>query len=70
MNSEFEQKVIKEIDVWDLNDKVYKPDGYDRKTLPEPTAENMLIFMKKINELITVVNKLQRMNNSLVDALK
>lgn len=47
-----------------------KPDGYDRKTLPEPTAQNMLIYMNKINELVAVVNKLERMNKGLIDALK
>ncbi|MFA5234156.1 MAG: hypothetical protein WC390_07135 [Sulfurimonas sp.] len=62
MKNEIEQKEIKEINAWDLPDTVTKPDGYDRKTLPEPTAQNMLIYMNKINELIAVVNKLERMN--------
>lgn len=70
MNNEIEQKEIKEISTGDLPDTVMKPDGYDRKTLPEPTAENMLIYMNKINELVAVVNKLERMNKGLIDALK
>jgi hypothetical protein len=70
MNNEIEQKEIKEISTWDLPDKVMKPDGYDRKTLPEATAENMLIYMNKINELVAVVNKLERLNKGLLGALK
>lgn len=73
MNNENEQKEIKEIkeiSTWDLPDTVMKPDGYDRKTLPEPTAKNMLIYMNKINELVAIVNKLERMNKGLIDALK
>jgi hypothetical protein len=70
MNNEIEQKEIKEISTWDLPDTVIKPDSYDRKTLPEPTAQNMLIYMNKINELVAVVNKLERMNRGLIDALK
>ena len=70
MNNEIEQKEIKEISTWDLPDTVMKPDGYDRKTLPEPTAQNMLIYMEKINELVAVVNRLERTNKGLIDALK
>lgn len=70
MNNEIEQNEIKEISTWDLPDTVMKLDDYNRKTLPKPTAQNMLIYMNKINELVAVVNKLERMNKGLIDALK
>lgn len=69
MKTEIEQKEIKEISTWDLPDTVMKNDWDGRKTLPEPTAENMLIYMNKINELVAVVNKLERMNKSLIEEL-
>ncbi len=51
---------IKELSTWDLPDRVIKTNGYDREKLPEPTAQNMLIYMNKINELIAAVNKIQK----------
>jgi hypothetical protein len=50
---------------WDLPDTVIKWDGYDQKTMPEATSENMHIYMEKINELTEVVNKLIELNNRL-----
>ena len=41
-----------------LPDCVYKPYGYDYKTLPEPTTENMKVLLDKIDELVEAVNKL------------
>ena len=70
MNNENDQNEIKELSNWDLPDTIMKPDGYGTKTLPEPTAQNMLIYMNKINELVSVVNRLERMNKSLIDSLK
>lgn len=65
-----EENKVKELSTWDLPDTVSKPDGYDRKTLPEATSDNMLIYMKKINELVKEVNRLKRLNSGLMDALK
>lgn len=61
---------ISELSTWDMGDTVYKQDGYDRKTLPEPTAENMLLYMNKINELVKRVNILTEHNKNLIKALK
>lgn len=41
-----------------LPDCVCKPFGYDYKTFPEPTAENMKVLLDKINELVEVINEL------------
>jgi len=57
-NENVNTKAIKQLSTWDMGDTVYKQDGWDRITLPEPTAENMMLFMKKINELTAEVNKL------------
>jgi len=65
-----EKDKVKELSTWDLSDTVSKPDGYDRKTLPESTSDNMLIYMEKINELVKEVNRLKRLNSGLIDALK
>ena len=56
-------KEIKKLSTWDMPDTVKKPDGYDLKSLPEATSDNMVVYMKKINELIEVINKLTDENN-------
>lgn len=61
---------IRELSAWNMPDKVSKPDGCYRKTLPEATADNMQIMMYKINELVQTVNKLTEANKHLIDALK
>lgn len=65
-----EENDIKELSTWDLPDTASKPDGYEQKTLPEATSDNMLIYMEKINELVKEVNRLKRLNSGLMDALK
>ena len=49
---------IKELNAWGM-DEEYIPDGYDMKSLPKPTAQNMEILMDKINELVEAVNELR-----------
>jgi len=61
-----ERTGISELSPWDMPDTVSKPDGYDRKTLPEATAVNMMIMMNKINELVQEVNSLKQMNKDLI----
>lgn len=51
---------IEKIRRYDLPDTVSKCDGYDTTTIPAATAENMLVYMDKINELIEKVNALER----------
>jgi len=69
MNLE-EENGIQELSTWNMPDTVSKPDGYDMKTLPEATADNMVIMMEKINQLVTEVNRLNRLNKGLIEALK
>lgn len=61
---------IRELSAWNMPDTVSKPDGWDRKTLPEATADNMQIMMVKINELVQTVNRLTEANKHLIEALK
>ena len=61
-----EKDKVKELSTWNLPDTVSKPDGYDRKTLPEATSDNMLIYMEKINELVKEVNRLKRLNSQMI----
>lgn len=70
MTTEENKTEITKLSAWDMPDTVSKPDGWDRKTLPEATAENMQIMMGKINELAKTVNKLTEANKHLIDALK
>ena len=70
MGTIIESTGVKKLSTWDLPDTVSKPDGYDRKTLPEATSENMMIYMNKINELTEVVNRLTELNKGLIEALK
>lgn len=58
-------EAIKKLDTWDMSDTVYTQDGWDRVQMPEPTAKNMLLFMKKINELTETVNLLLEHNRLL-----
>jgi hypothetical protein len=69
MNLE-EENGIQELSTWNMPDTVSKPDGYDMKTLPEATADNMVIMMDKINQLVKEVNRLNRLNKGLIDAMK
>ena len=57
--------MIEKLNIYDLPNKVKKVDGYDLKSLPEPTSENMLIYLEKINELIEVINDLKMMQNEI-----
>ncbi len=54
------EKEIEKLSIWKLSDTTKKFDGYDLKTLPSPTPENMLILFNKINELICVIDELKR----------
>ena len=53
-------KEVESLSAWDMPDTKQIPDGYDWKTTPEATPENMVVIVNKINELITVVNELRR----------
>ena len=57
--------MIEKLSTWDLPDKEKKVDGYDIKSLPAPTSENMLIYLEKINELIEVINDLKMMQKEI-----
>ena len=70
MITEENKTEIRELSAWNMPDTVSKPDGWDRKTLPEATADNMQIIMDKINELVQTVNRLTEANKHLIDALK
>jgi hypothetical protein len=61
MKEKPKEKQIKKLSTWDLH-TVVKPDGYELTTLPSPTAENMLIYLEKINELVSLVNQLEETN--------
>lgn len=49
---------IETLSSWDFKDTKSIPDGYDRKSIPEATPENMVVMMDKINHLIKIVNNL------------
>jgi hypothetical protein len=61
MKEKPKEKQIKKLSTWDLH-TVVKLDGYELTTLPSPTAENMLIYLEKINELVSLVNQLEETN--------
>ncbi len=66
MKHKRKMELVKEL--WSFPDTVHKHDGYDMKTLPEATADNMEILMNKINELIQEVNELKERNESIKKA--
>ena len=52
---------IKEIDMWDLTDTKWEPDGYDQKQVADISAENLQILIDRHNELVRVVNNMAKM---------
>jgi hypothetical protein len=48
----------KEISRWDLPSTTIVPDGYDMRTVPEATKENMELMVREHNNLVSVVNML------------
>ena len=56
MTTEENKTGIIKLSTWNMRDTVIKRDGWDSKTLPEATADNMQIMMDKINELVQKVN--------------
>lgn len=50
---------ITTICLWDMPSTVQIRDGYEYKTVPEPTKENMELLVNKINQLTAAVTELQ-----------
>jgi len=67
---ETEYNEIEDLSVWDFYNTKQIPDGYDHKTIPEATPENMVIMMEKINELTKAVNQLTMINSHLLKCRK
>ena len=51
-------KKITKICSWSFPDRESIPDGYNVTQIPKATAENMVVLMATINELINRVNEL------------
>ena len=58
MSRLIETKEVESLNNWDYPNTKQIPDGYDWKTIPEATSENMVVMMNKINELVECVNTL------------
>jgi hypothetical protein len=59
-------KELKNSDLPDIvSETVVKRYGYEYKSKPEATSENMQIYMNKINELVVEVNRLTELNKKL-----
>jgi len=56
---------IKELTVWDL-ECTHEPDGYNMRSVPKPTQENMEKLVNVINDLQNTVNVLMEAHN-LID---
>ena len=50
--------MLEEITVWDLPDTKMVPDGYDMKTVPDVSAQNIAVLMDKINEVVREINRI------------
>lgn len=61
---------IPELSAFDFPDTLSKPDGYDSKTVPEATSENMGVMMNQINKLSAQVNRLDGILMEMISALK
>ena len=51
---------LEEISVYDLPNTIMVPDGYDMKTIPDLTRENLEFLMDEHNKLVERVNKLMK----------
>lgn len=47
---------VSEISVYDFPNTITVPDGYDDKTVPSPTWENMEFLMEKYNEVVKYIH--------------
>jgi len=48
--------MIKGITPWDLPDTIQIPDGYDMKTIPDITRDNIAFIITEHNKLVEAVN--------------
>jgi len=48
--------MIKELDTWDM-DCITIPDGYNNRSVPDLTRNNIEVLMDKMNEIIKEINK-------------
>lgn len=58
-------KEIEEISTFNMPNTKQVRDGYDWKSVPEPTPENMELMMDKINELTKTINQLMRISSGV-----
>ena len=54
-------KPTEELSMYDMDSRQI-PDGWDNKTVPDTTMENMEILVNKVNELVRIVNVLTEHN--------
>ena len=53
----------KEIDGWNVSDRIQVPDGYDMKSIPDMTQKNFNFLIEQHNNLVEIINELCRLNN-------
>jgi len=51
-------KKPEELTSWDFGDTIQVPDGYDLKTIPDLTRNNLQTLIDEHNNLVEVVNML------------
>lgn len=60
MKDKMEEDTISQLTAgWHGLEGIQIADGYDMKTVPALTMENMNVLMEKINELIIIINELK-----------
>ena len=59
--------MIEELSVWDLPDTKMERDGYDMKTVPDISAENIRVIMEKVKEVVREVNRLSRRSDAYIE---
>jgi hypothetical protein len=48
--------MIEKLSVYDFPDRKQVPDGYDYRSVPDLSADNIEVLRKKINEIIEYLN--------------
>ncbi len=46
---------------WDFPDTVEKPDGYDTKSIPDITRDNLQVLIDEHNNMVEIINEVNSM---------
>ena len=57
----------KEIDGWDMPDRIQIPDGYSMTSIPDLTRDNFNYLIDEHNKLVSIINMLCEKHSIILD---